>query len=85
MSSLSWTGETIEEQVKKAIETAIPESHAEVFSNGNHFEISVVSSAFEGKKLLDKQRLVYSAITPFMSGPDAPIHAVDRLKTATPS
>ncbi len=74
-------GQSIEEQVKTCIETAIPQSRAQVRSNGNHFEITVVSPAFEGKGLLDKQRMVYSAIASFMSGPNAPIHAVDRLRT----
>ncbi|MBF0286775.1 MAG: BolA/IbaG family iron-sulfur metabolism protein [SAR324 cluster bacterium] len=83
MSVPSWSGESIEDQVTKAIQSAIPESRVHVQSNGNHFEITVTSPLFEGKGLLEKQRMVYSAITPFMSGPDAPIHAVDRLKTLT--
>ncbi len=83
MSVPSWSGESIEEQVTTAIQTAIPESQVQVQSNGNHFEITVISALFEGKGLLEKQRMVYSAITPFMSGPNAPIHAVDRLKTLT--
>lgn len=81
MSSQSWSGESIEEQVTKAIQSAIPESQVWVGSNGSHFEIKVISKEFEGKGMLAKQRMVYSAITPFMSGPDAPVHAVDRLQT----
>ena len=73
--------QSIEEQVKTCIESAIPQSQVQVSSNGNHFEITVISPAFEGKGLLDKQRMVYSAIASFMSGPNAPIHAVDRLRT----
>lgn len=83
MSNSSWSGDSIEEQVTQAIQTAIPNSQAHVISNGNHFEIKVISKEFEGKGLLEKQRMVYTAITPFMSGLDAPIHAVDRLQTLT--
>ncbi len=84
MNTPSWSGQSIEEQVKASIESALPGAQAQVVSNGNHFDIMVVSNLFEGKGLLDKQRLVYSAIASYMSGPDAPIHAVDRLKTLTP-
>lgn len=77
-------GHSIEEQVKTTIEAAIPGSQAQVNSHGNHFDITVISAAFEGKGLLDKQRMVYSAIASLMSGPNAPIHAVDRLRTLTP-
>lgn len=75
---------SLDVQVKETIESAIPGAVAEVIQKGHHFEITVTSSAFQGKSLLDKQRLVYSAITPYMSGNNAPIHAVDRLKTLLP-
>lgn len=75
----------IEEQVKAYIEKIIPDAKTEVQANGNHFNITVISSAFEGKNSLAKQRLVYSAIAPLMTGATAPIHAVDSLKTLTPS
>ncbi|MBF0278000.1 MAG: BolA/IbaG family iron-sulfur metabolism protein [SAR324 cluster bacterium] len=84
MNSPSWSGQSIEEQVKASIQSSLPGAQVEVSSNGNHFDIVVISELFEGKGLLDKQRMVYTAITPFMSGPNAPIHAVDRLKTLTP-
>jgi len=74
----------LEIQVAKAIELAIPQSKAEVNINGNHLEITVISSEFDGKSLLEKQRMVYSAIEPFMSGNNAPVHAVDRLRTLIP-
>ncbi len=74
-------GQSIEDQVKICIESAIPQSQAQVSSNGNHFQITVISPVFEGMGLLDKQRMVYSAIASFISGPQAPIHAVDRLLT----
>jgi len=75
---------TIEEQVKQCIEAAIPESQAQVDGGGGHFTIEVVSSAFAGKRILEQQRLVYSAIAHLMAGDTAPVHAVDRMVCKTP-
>lgn len=76
---------SIEDQLKQAIEAELPDATAEVTSNGNHFEIRVISPVFEGKRTLAKQRLVYSAIKDFMAGANAPVHAVDRLETLVPN
>ena len=84
MTQPNWNAQPIEEAVKTAIESAIPQSMAEVTKNGNHFSIKVISPEFKGKNSLQKQRLVYTAITPFMAGADAPIHAVDHLQTLVP-
>jgi acid stress-induced BolA-like protein IbaG/YrbA len=75
---------SIEDQAKKAIEEAIPGAKVSVTGGGGHFEIQVVSEAFEGKRLLARQRMVYAAITPLMAGTDAPMHAVDRMVCDTP-
>ena len=75
--------ETIE-QIESAIQEAIPDCEVQVSGSGGHFEIRVVSAVFEGKKTLEKQRLVYNAIGHLMSGNQAPVHAVDRLETLTP-
>ena len=75
---------SIEDQLKQAIEAELPEATAEVAGNGGHFQISVTSPVFEGKRTLEKQRLVYSAIKEFMAGSNAPVHAVDRLETLVP-
>ena len=76
---------SINEQIKERILEAIPDAEIEVEGAGGHFTIAVTSTAFEGKRLLAKQRLVYSAIAPLMAGDSAPVHAVDRLITNTPS
>ena len=36
---------------------------------------------FDGKKTLEKQRMVYSALKELMSGNNAPVHAIDNLET----
>lgn len=68
--------------IRKAIEDAIPEAQIAVGGGGGHYTIEVVSSAFEGKNMLQSQRLVYSAIAHLMKGDGAPVHAIDSLKTS---
>jgi len=46
-----------------------------------HFEITVVSPAFAGKSLLQKQRMVLSPLKALMAGDGAPVHAIDRIVT----
>lgn len=75
---------SIEEQATQAIEQAIPGAKVSVVGGGGHFEIRVVSEAFEGKRILARQRMVYAAITPLMAGDSAPLHAVDRMVCETP-
>jgi len=75
---------SIEEEVKAAIEAALPGAEASVSGGGGHFEIEVVSDAFAGKRILEQQRLVYSAIAHLMAGDTAPVHAVDRMVCKTP-
>ena len=75
---------SIEEEVKAAIEAAIPDAQAVVTGGGGHFEIEVVSAEFAGKRILEQQRLVYSAISHLMAGDTAPVHAVDRMVCKTP-
>ena len=75
----------IEEQIKKSIEEFIPNSLAEIGGDGRHFEIKVISKEFAGKRTLDKQRMVYSALKDLMNGSNAPVHAIAKLETLTPS
>ena len=75
---------TIEEQIKQAIEKNIPDSTAYVGGDGRHFEIKVVSHDFAGKRTLEKQRMVYSALKELMDGSNAPVHAIASLETLTP-
>lgn len=71
----------LNEEIRQCIEREIPESTAQVNNQGNHFQITVTSSTFAGKGLLEKQRMVYNVLAPYMKGPNAPVHAVDQLKT----
>lgn len=69
------------EAIRTAISGAIEGAVVEVTGGGGHYSIVVVSPAFEGKGMLDSQRMVYAAITDLMSGDNAPVHAVDSLRT----
>ena len=52
---------------------------------GGHFNIEVTSPAFAGKNMLESQRMMYGAVADLMKGDKAPVHAVDSLKTRTPT
>ncbi|XXX75272.1 BolA family protein [Sorangium sp. So ce134] len=74
---------SIPEALKRAIEEKIEGSTAEVTGGGGHFNLVVTSPVFAGKSMLESQRLVYSAIAHLMAGDQAPVHAIDSLKTRT--
>jgi acid stress-induced BolA-like protein IbaG/YrbA len=78
--------EEIAEKIRDAIASAVAGAEIEVAARGpGHFEIKVVSDVFEGKSRVQQHQLVYGAITELMSGPQAPVHAIDRLECETPS
>ena len=75
----------VAKELRSCIEAALPGSQVEVVAaSPGHYEIQVVSKAFEGESRVRQQQLVYGAIAHLMAGDDAPVHAVDRLKTSLP-
>jgi len=82
--SLKTIESSLTDTIKKAIEEKLEGSVAQVSGGGGHFTIEVTAAVFEGKSMLQSQRLVYGAITHLMAGDAAPVHAVDSLKTRTP-
>ena len=51
------------EQIQNLIETNLPDSSATVVSDDNtHYEATVISNTFEGKRLIQRHQLVYRAI-----------------------
>jgi acid stress-induced BolA-like protein IbaG/YrbA len=77
--------EELAARLRAAIEASIAGAAVSVVPRGaGHFEIEVVSAAFAGLSRVKQQQLVYAAIAPLMSGPEAPVHAVDRMVTRTP-
>ena len=67
-----------------SVKTVIPDAVVEVSGGGGHFSIVVVSAVFDGKSLLERQRLVLGSIKHLINGERAPVHAVDSLVTKTP-
>lgn len=71
------------EDIKRRVEEAIPGCEAEAHDmtgTGDHIELRVVATAFEGKGPVDRHRMVYSALG---SAVGNEIHAL-ALKTLTP-
>jgi stress-induced morphogen len=67
------------------LQAAMPDARVVVTDRtgtSDHFALRVVSSAFEGKNLLDRNRMVYQALAVPMG--DGRIHALE-IKTDTPS
>lgn len=70
--------------MRAAIETAIPGCTATVQANSpGHFGIEVTAAAFAGKSMVEQQQMVYAAIAHLMKGDNAPVHAIDRMRTRT--
>lgn len=72
---------SVTDAIREAVEAAIPDSTVMAAGGGGHYQIEVTAAAFEGKSMLQKQRMVLSAIKHLMAGERAPVHAVDSIKT----
>ena len=72
------------QQVETMIKAQMPDAQVQVqdlTGGGDHYQVTVVSSQFEGKGLVQQHQLVYSALQEAMS--TEAIHAL-ALKTQTP-
>ncbi|HEV3104879.1 MAG TPA: BolA family protein [Trinickia sp.] len=69
------------EQVKQYIAAGLSCKHLEVEGDGQHFFATIVSDAFEGKRLIQRHQLVYAALGERMR---EEIHALS-MKTLTPA
>jgi acid stress-induced BolA-like protein IbaG/YrbA len=70
------------EDVKNYIAAGLACTHLEVEGDGQHFYAVVVSSAFEGKRLVQRHRMVYDVLGERMK---AEIHALSFKGTLTPA
>jgi len=74
----------LHQAITRAIEEAIEGAEVDVSGGqGGHFELAVTSSSFEGKSTLERHRMVLGAIRDLMAGHDAPVHAIDSIRTST--
>lgn len=72
------------EQVQEMIKSSLPDAEVQIMDltgGGDHYQAVVVSSAFEGKTLVQQHQIVYRAVQQAMASND--IHAL-ALKTYTP-
>jgi acid stress-induced BolA-like protein IbaG/YrbA len=71
------------DKVETMIQTALPDAQVTVLSpDGEHFEVTVISSQFEGKRRVQQHQLVYGAVKEAMA--TEAIHAL-ALNTLTPA
>ena len=68
------------EQVRDYIAQGLTCDHLDVEGDGQHFFATIVSKAFEGKRLIQRHQRVYAALGDRMR---AEIHALS-MKTFTP-
>jgi acid stress-induced BolA-like protein IbaG/YrbA len=68
------------EQIEGYIQQGIACTHIKVDGDGQHFFATIVSSEFEGKRLIQRHQLVYSAMGDRMK---AEVHALS-IKAFTP-
>ena len=71
------------DSVRKLLLAALPDADLELVDltgTQDHYQVRIVSQAFEGKTLIEQHQLVYRALGDAMHGP---IHAL-ALKTYTP-
>jgi acid stress-induced BolA-like protein IbaG/YrbA len=72
------------QQVEEMIKAEIPDAQVQVqdlTGGGDHYQVTVVSSQFEGRALVQQHQLIYGALRQAMSS--EAIHAL-ALKTYTP-
>ena len=72
------------EMIQTVVRDAFPQARVEVrdlTGGGDHFELLVVTTDFEGKGLVDRHRMIYSLLG---SKVGKEIHAL-ALKTLTPT
>ena len=71
-------------EIQRLVEKGIPGATAQVVDTTgtmDHFELKVVSPAFEGKNLVARHRMIYAAIGPAVGGE---IHALS-IQAKTPN
>jgi stress-induced morphogen len=70
------------DEINALVQAAIPDAEvsAEDFTGtGDHFQVTVISSVFQGKTLIDQHRLVQQALKAALD--DGRLHAV-QIKTS---
>lgn len=69
-------------EVEKLIKDGLPACDVTVKGDGSHFEVTVVGEVFEGKSMVDEQRMVYATLGDRITSGE--IHAIN-IKAYTPA
>lgn len=70
------------DEIKTALESAIPGSEVQAALDGNHAHVTVISAVFEGLSPVKKQQMVYGVLNDAIAS--GAIHAV-HMSTYTPA
>ena len=70
------------DQLQQLIAAGLPCEHLEVEGDGRHWFATIVSPAFEGKRLIQRHQLVYGTLGQKMHTDE--VHALS-MKTLTPA
>ena len=70
------------EELQSLIATGLPCEHLELTGDGRHWYATIVSSAFEGQRLIQRHQRVYSTLGGRMQTDE--VHALS-MKTFTPA
>ena len=62
------------EQIKSLVESNLENVEATVVGDGSHFEVVVIGACFEGKSLLQKQKMVYATLAEKITSGE--VHAI---------
>jgi len=62
------------QEIKSLVESSLENVEATVAGEGGHFEVLVVGPCFEGKSLLQKQKMVYASLADKITSGE--VHAI---------
>lgn len=69
-------------QVEALIKAGLPNAEVKVSGDGRHFEVEVVSPAFEGKSLIQRHRMVMDTVKAQVASDE--LHALSIKSARTP-
>jgi len=68
-------------EIKTQIESGLPDTNVTVTGDGGHFEAIVIGDCFEGKSMVQQQKMVYATVNNHITS--GAIHALT-IKSYTP-
>lgn len=70
-----------ESEIKSLIEAGLPGAEVRVKGDGSHYEAIVIGDCFEGKSMVEQQKMVYAVLNEHIAS--GAIHALS-IKAYTP-